>query len=57
MPTVYLSEDSKNYLEKLRRRIPAEKVPTLKKTVGLGLEFIRDREEEFIEWVKEKLRV
>ena len=56
LPTVYLSEESKNYLEKLRRKVPAEKVPTLKRTVGLSLEFIRDREEEFIDWVKEKLR-
>lgn len=57
MPTVYVSEDSKNYLENLRRRLPTEKVPTLKRTVGLSLEFIRDREEEFIDWVKEKFRV
>ena len=53
----YMSEESKKYLEKLRREIPTEEAPSLKRTTDLALQFIREKEEEFIDWVKEILKV
>jgi len=54
MPTVSINEESKKYLESLRRKIPTEdKVPTLKKTAELAFLFIKMREQEFVKWAKE----
>jgi hypothetical protein len=54
MPTVFVDDESKKYLEFLRRKIPTEKVLTLKSLIELLLKFIRGKEEEFIKWVKEQ---
>lgn len=54
MPTVSINEESKKYLESLRKKIPLEeKVPTLKATTELVLRFIKFKEREFIDWAKE----
>lgn len=51
-----VSEKNKRYLEKLRKIIPSDKVPSIKKTVGLVLDFVGEREVEFLNWIKEKKR-
>jgi len=54
LPTISINEESKKYLENLRRKIPTEeKVPTLKKTAELIFQFIKTREQEFVNWAKE----
>ncbi|MEM2174872.1 MAG: hypothetical protein QXI58_04540 [Candidatus Micrarchaeia archaeon] len=54
MPTISINEESKKYLENLRRKIPMEeKVPTIKKTAELIFQFIKTREDEFVKWAKE----
>ncbi|MDI6691507.1 MAG: hypothetical protein QME50_06570 [Candidatus Bathyarchaeota archaeon] len=56
MPTIFIDEESKKFLESLRRKIPAEKVPTLKSTAELVLRFLKLREKEFVEWAKESTK-
>ncbi|MDI6798975.1 MAG: hypothetical protein QMD12_03230 [Candidatus Aenigmarchaeota archaeon] len=56
VPTIFIDEESKKFLESLRRKIPAEKVPTLKSTAELVLRFLKLREKEFVEWAKESTK-
>lgn len=53
MPTVAVSEESKRYLETLRKKVPADKIPSTQKLVGSILSFIRLKEDDFISKYKE----
>jgi hypothetical protein len=58
MPSISIDEESKKFLESLRRKIPMEeKVPTLKSTAELVVQFIKLKEQEFVDWAKKKRKV
>lgn len=52
MPTISVNENDKKYIEKLRKIMPLEKVPNIKKTIELILMYIGKNEQDFLEWVK-----
>ncbi len=54
VPTITVSEDDKKYIEKLRKKIPFDKVPFVKRTIELVLRFIEERESDFLKWVGER---
>jgi len=51
MPTVTVSEKTRNYLDNLRKNAPLDKVPNVKKTFELVLEFIENNEEAFFNYL------
>jgi len=51
MPAVTVSEKTRKYLDQLRKKAPLEKVPNLKRTVEIALDFIEDNEESFFAWI------
>jgi len=54
MPTVTVSENDKKYIEKLRKAMPLERVPSIKKTIELILKFVNESESDFLEWVRKR---
>jgi hypothetical protein len=53
MPTITVGEDDKRYIEKLRKMMPLDKVPSVKETIELILKYLERNEQDFINWVKE----
>ena len=53
MPTVATDEETKKYLDMLRKRVLSDRVPTLKETIEVITRFIKHREKEFLDWAKE----
>jgi hypothetical protein len=47
MPAIAISEANKKYIERLRKKIPVDSVPTIKDTIGFVLEFVETKESEF----------
>jgi hypothetical protein len=54
MPAITISDAKKKYIERLRKKIPLDTVPTVKDTVGFVLEFLETKEAEFTRWMKNK---
>lgn len=55
MPTVTVSEDYMKYIEKLHDMpLVNNKVPNVKKTIELILEFVEEKKSGFIQWTEEK---
>ncbi len=54
MPAITISDANKKYIERLRKKIPVDNVPTIKDTMGLVLEFLETKEAEFTSWIKNK---
>jgi hypothetical protein len=52
MPTITVSENDKKYIEKLRKIMPLEKVPNIKKTIELILKYLERNEQDFLGWLK-----
>ncbi len=54
MAAITITDANKKYIERLRKKIPVDNVPTIKDTMGLVLEFLETKEAEFASWVKNK---
>lgn len=54
MPAITISDANKKYVERLRKKIPVDNVPTIKDTMGFVLEFLETKETEFTSWIKNK---
>ncbi len=54
MPAITISDANKKYIEKLRKKIPVDNVPTIKDTMGFVLEFLETKESEFTSWLKNR---
>ena len=50
MPSVSVSESTKKYLEKMRKRIGKDKIPNIKEITEKMVSFVQDNEEAFIKW-------
>jgi len=48
MPSVSVSEEDKDYLEELRKKYHTKKIPKMNEIIHYLLNFIRKRENEFI---------
>ncbi|MBZ0173934.1 MAG: hypothetical protein OIN84_13440 [Candidatus Methanoperedens sp.] len=53
MASIYVGEDDKKYLEKLRKESPAEKIPNMKEIVHYLINFTKKHEKEFLLTMKE----
>lgn len=56
MPTITVNEEDKKQIEKLRHDMPLVKnrVPNIKETIELILEFVEENKSDFVQWIKEK---
>jgi hypothetical protein len=56
MPSINVSDKNIVFVDELRQRMPFinNKLPDRKKTIELILQFIGERELEFIQWAEEK---
>ena len=54
MPTVSVSEDTKKYLDRIRRLAPRDNLPNLKEISDLVISFVKEHEKEFLDSIKEK---
>jgi hypothetical protein len=56
MPTIAVSDEDKKHIEKLRKDMPlvSSKVPNVKKTIELVLQFIEDNKTEFMQWIEKR---
>jgi hypothetical protein len=54
MPAITISEANKKYIERLRKKVPVDNVPTIKDTMGFVLEFLETKESEFTRWLKNR---
>lgn len=52
MPTISISDEGKDFIEKIRKRIPQKKVPTQKDTIELIISFVKIHETEFLKWLE-----
>lgn len=49
-----MSESSKKYLERLRKRVGKDKIPTAKEVADKAFAFVQENEDAFLKWAGEK---
>jgi len=50
--TISVSGDGKDFIEKMRKKIPGKKIPTQKETIDLIIKYVSNNETEFLIWTE-----